>query len=79
MNRALVEDGQCWVVEFFCSIGYKVYPHGVGVLGEYTLADFLAIREGRTVFVEHTTLHPAIFQRMNFMVFTHWKKLVHKV
>jgi len=39
-------------INYFCSIGYKVYPYGVGVSGDYTLADFLAIRESRIIFVE---------------------------
>lgn len=39
-------------IRFFCSIGYRVYPSGIGVLGEYTLADFLAVRDNRVVFVE---------------------------
>jgi hypothetical protein len=39
-------------IKYFCSIGYHVFPEGVGVRGTYTLADFVAIREKRTVFVE---------------------------
>jgi hypothetical protein len=39
-------------IKYFCSIGYKVYPYGIGVSGIYTLADFLAINNKRTVFVE---------------------------
>lgn len=39
-------------IGFFCSVGYQVYPEGVGVRGIYTLADFLAVRKNRTVFVE---------------------------
>jgi hypothetical protein len=39
-------------IDFFCSVGYQVFPEGVGVRGTYTLADFLAIRGNRTVFVE---------------------------
>jgi len=42
-------------IEFFCSIGYEVFPEGVGVNGAYTLADFLAVRPGRVVFVEVLT------------------------
>lgn len=39
-------------IKYFCSIGYQVFPEGVGVKGTYTLADFLAVRANRTVFVE---------------------------
>jgi hypothetical protein len=39
-------------IDFFCSVGYQVFPQGVGVRGTYTLADFLAIRGNRAVFVE---------------------------
>lgn len=39
-------------IGFFVSIGYRVFPEGVGVRGTYTLADFLAVRDGRIVFVE---------------------------
>jgi hypothetical protein len=39
-------------VGYFVSIGWKVLPDGVGVRGTHTLADFLAIRTGRAVFVE---------------------------
>lgn len=39
-------------IDFFCSVGYQVFPEGVGVCGTYTLADFLAIRGNRIVFVE---------------------------
>lgn len=39
-------------IKYFRSIGYKVYPYGVGIAGIYTLADFLATNNGRTIFVE---------------------------
>ncbi len=39
-------------INYFCSIGYQVFPEGVGIKGTYTLADFLAVRANRTVFVE---------------------------
>lgn len=39
-------------IGFFASIGYQIFPEGVGVRGVYTLADFLAIRGNRVVFVE---------------------------
>ena len=39
-------------VWYFLSIGYQVFPDGVGVQGTNTLADFIAVRESRTVFVE---------------------------
>lgn len=41
-------------VKWFTSRGYHVYPYGVGVAGDFTLADLLAVRhdERRIVFVE---------------------------
>lgn len=39
-------------IGFFRSIGYHIFPEGIGVRGVYTLADFLALRNNRTVFVE---------------------------
>ena len=39
-------------IRYFSSIGYYVFPEGVGVRGTYTFADFLAIRDCRIVFVE---------------------------
>lgn len=39
-------------IKYFFSIGYKIYPYGIGVYGEYTLADFMAIQGDRIVFVE---------------------------
>ncbi len=39
-------------IKYFSSIGYEIYPYGIGVEGEYTLADFLAVNSHRTVFVE---------------------------
>jgi hypothetical protein len=42
-------------IKYFTSIGYSVYPSSVGVIGEFTLADFFATRDGRNVFVEVLT------------------------
>jgi hypothetical protein len=39
-------------IGYFRSIGYHIFPEGVGVRGTYTFADFLAVRENRAVFVE---------------------------
>ncbi len=39
-------------IGFFRSVGYQIFPEGVGIRGVYTLADFLAVRSNRTVFVE---------------------------
>jgi len=39
-------------IKYFQSLGYLVYPYGIGIFGEYTLADFLAIKNDRVVFVE---------------------------
>jgi hypothetical protein len=39
-------------IKYFCSIGYHVFPEGVGVRGTFALADFIALREHRIVFVE---------------------------
>jgi hypothetical protein len=39
-------------ITYFLSIGYEVFPDGVGVRGTNTLADFLAVRKDRIVFVE---------------------------
>jgi hypothetical protein len=37
---------------YFSSIGYRILPEGIGVKGTRTFADFLAMRDGRAVFVE---------------------------
>lgn len=53
-------------ISFFCSLGYKVFPEGVGVVGTYTLADFVAVRKHRTVFVEvlsDTNIKTEVLQR----------------
>ncbi len=53
-------------IDFFCSIGYQVFPEGIGLYGTYTLADFLAIRGNRTVFVEvlsDTNVRAEVLQR----------------
>lgn len=42
-------------IKYFTSIGYSVYPSSVGISGEFTLADFFAVRDGRNVFVEVLT------------------------
>ena len=42
-------------IDFFCSIGFQVFPEGIGVHGTLTFADFLAIRGNRAVFVEVLT------------------------
>lgn len=42
-------------IKLFRSLGYKIYPHAVGVKGVYTLADFLAVQGGRIIFVECLT------------------------
>lgn len=47
-HRSACEEG----IDFFCSVGYRIFPEGIGVRGTYTLADFLAVRGNRTVFVE---------------------------
>lgn len=47
-HRAACKEG----IELFTSFGYSIYPDGVGVEGTFALADFLAVRSGRTVFVE---------------------------
>ena len=47
-HRSAREDG----IMYFSAIGYDIYPGGIGVRGTYALADFLAIRNNRTVFVE---------------------------
>src|SRR5258708_7685426 len=39
-------------MDYFCSIGYQVFPEGIGIKNTYTLADFLALRANRAVFVE---------------------------
>lgn len=39
-------------IDFFCSIGYRIFPEGVGIKGVFTFADFIAIRGNRLVFVE---------------------------
>jgi hypothetical protein len=47
-HRSAREHG----VAYFSAIGFDIFPEGVGVRGVYTLADFLAIRDSRTIFVE---------------------------
>jgi hypothetical protein len=42
-------------IDFFCSVGFHVFPEGIGVHGTLTFADFLAIRGNRAVFVEVLT------------------------
>jgi hypothetical protein len=39
-------------IMYLSAIGYDIFPAGVGVKGTYALADFVAIRSSRTVFVE---------------------------
>jgi hypothetical protein len=39
-------------ISYFMSLGYHVFTEGVGIAGVFTLADFVAMRQGRTVFVE---------------------------
>jgi len=50
-HRLALERACNW----FISIGYNVFPEGIGVEGEFTFADFLAIRDNRIVFVECLT------------------------
>jgi len=47
-HRSAREHG----ILYFSAIGYDIFPEGVGVRGTYALADFLAIRDKRAVFVE---------------------------
>jgi hypothetical protein len=47
-HRSATEHG----IQYFSSIGYRVFGEGVGVKGTNTLADFLAVRDARIVFVE---------------------------
>lgn len=42
-------------IKHFEKLGYQIYPGGIGVEGVFTLADFLAFRDGRVVFVECLT------------------------
>ena len=42
-------------ITHFERLGYQIYPGGIGVEGVFTLADFLAFRDGRVVFVECLT------------------------
>jgi hypothetical protein len=42
-------------IAHFEHLGYQIYPKGIGVEGVFTLADFLAFRDGRMVFVECLT------------------------
>lgn len=61
-HRSAREEG----IDFFCSVGYQVFPEGVGVRGTYTLADFMAIRGNRIVFVEvlsDANVHAETLQR----------------
>jgi hypothetical protein len=53
-------------IGYFRSIGYHIFPEGVGVRGTYTFADFLAVREHRAVFVEvlsDTNIRPETLQK----------------
>src|ERR1035437_839826 len=53
-------------VKLFRSLGYQIYPYAVGVRNVFTLADFLAIRGKRVVFVEclsDTNLSPETIER----------------
>lgn len=47
-HKSARNEGIC----YFSSIGYHVFPEGIGVRGTYTFADFLAIQDNRVVFVE---------------------------
>jgi hypothetical protein len=61
-HRSAREEG----IDFFCSAGYRIFPEGIGVRGTYTLADFLAVRGNRTVFVEvlsDTNVNPETLQK----------------
>ena len=61
-HRSAREEG----IDFFCSVGYQIFPEGVGICGTYTLADFLAVRGNRTVFVEvlsDANIHSETLQR----------------
>ena len=61
-HRSAREEG----INFFCSVGYRIFPEGIGVRGTYTLADFLAVRGNRTVFVEvlsDTNVNPETLQK----------------
>jgi hypothetical protein len=49
-------------ITHFERLGYQIYPSGVGVEGVFTLADFLAFRNGRVVFVECLTDAKATMQ-----------------
>jgi len=42
-------------IAHFERLGYQIYPDGIGVEGVFTLADFVAFRRGRIVFVECLT------------------------
>jgi hypothetical protein len=39
-------------IGFVASLGYRMFPEGVGIRGIYTLADFVATKPNRSVFVE---------------------------
>jgi len=39
-------------IRFFASLGYRLFPEGVGIRGIYTLADFVATKPNRSIFVE---------------------------
>lgn len=42
-------------IEAFVTYGYQVYPSGVGVRKIFVMADFLVVRDHRTIFVEVLT------------------------
>jgi len=42
-------------IEVFEIYGYQVYPSGIGVRDTFAMADFLAVRDHRTIFVEVLT------------------------
>src|ERR1035438_7047741 len=42
-------------ITYFQKLGYDIYPNGIGVRGVYALADFLAYRKDRVIFVECLT------------------------
>jgi hypothetical protein len=46
---------RAYAIMQFHQLGYRIYPSGIGVEGIFTLADFLAFRDGRVVFVECLT------------------------
>lgn len=48
-------DARLEAQKYFISRGFVIYPQGIGIEGVYTLADFLAIRGERVIFVEVLT------------------------